>query len=110
MSNNHSYTDWVESYFVKYPDVPKEFIVKEDLLRQGMNFTNAALPNGAFRYKTYFLFTYDKTLRSELGEEDPFLVPEDLRIRKGPYDLLDTLIHVYHNTDSPYLVDRVDGR
>jgi len=109
MSNNHSYTDWLESYFVKYPDVPKEVIVKEDLLRQGMNFTHSALSNGSFRYKTYFLFTYDKTLRSELGEDDPFVIPEDLRIRKGPYNLLDTVIHVYHNTASPYIVDRFEG-
>ena len=106
-----SYIDWLEGYFNKYPDVPKEVILKEDLLRQGINFTRGSVGNGAdFRYKTYFLFTYDKTLRSELGEKDTFTVPEDLRLRSGIYNLLDTIIHVYHNTESPYLIDSLDGK
>ena len=110
MNNGSSYADWLEGYFKRYPDVPKEVILKEDLLRQGMNFSQRAVSNGvSFRYKTYFLFTYDKTLRSELDETGPFTVPEDLRIRKGVYDLMDTVVHVYHNTESPYFVDYVDG-
>ncbi len=111
MSSDSSYTDFLEGYFKRYPDVPKEVILKEDLLRHGMNFTQRAVSNGvSFRYKTYFLFTYDKTLRSELDETGTFTVPEDLRIRKGTYDLLDTVVHVYHNTESPYVVDCVDGK
>ena len=105
------YIDRLEAFFDKHPDVPKEVIVKEDLLRQGINFTANAVRNGGeFRQKTYFLFTYDKTLRSELHDEHPFTVPEDLRLRGGPYKLLDTTVHVYHNTESPYTVDFVDGK
>jgi hypothetical protein len=110
MKNDVPYKGWLEGYFKRYPDVPSEVILKEDLLRQGMNFSQEAVSNGgSFRYKTYFLFTYDKTLRSELGETDTFTVPEDLCIRGGMYDLLDTVVHVYHNTESPYLVDYVNG-
>jgi hypothetical protein len=107
----NSYTEWLEGYFKKYPDVPKEVIIKEDLLRQGMNFSRNSTGDGKeFRYKTYHLFTYDKTLRSELGEQDTFTVPEDLRMRKGPYNLLDTVVHVYHNTESPYRIEAADGK
>jgi len=105
-----SYTDWLEGYFLRYPDVPREVILKEDLLRQGLNFSRRATGNGRdFRYKTYHLFTYDKTLRSELGDQDTFTVPEDLRIKGGLYNLLDTVVHVYHNVESPYLIDSVNG-
>jgi CheY-like chemotaxis protein len=108
---NKAYIDWLEGYFPKYPDVPKEVIIKEDLLRQGINFTKRSVESGFdFRPKTYFLFTYDKTLRSELGKEDVFTVPEDIRISKGIYNLLDTVVHVYHNTESPYLIDYIDGK
>jgi hypothetical protein len=106
-----SYTEWLEGYFARYPDVPREVIIKEDLLRQGINFTRRSVEKGTdFRYKTYFLFTYDKTLRSELGKEDTFTVPEDVRLQKGIYNLLDTVVHVYHNIESPYLVDSLDGK
>lgn len=106
-----SYIDWLEQYFSKYSDVPKEVIIKEDLLRQGINFTRRSTGDSMdFRYKTYHLFTYDKTLRSDLGKEDTFTVPEDIRLKKGIYNLLDTVIHVYHNTESPYLIDSIDGK
>ena len=49
----------LDQYFDKYPEIPLEVIVKEDLLRLGIKFTEAAL-NAATgcRPKSYFLFSY----------------------------------------------------
>lgn len=33
----------LESFFEKYPDVPKEVIVKEDIIRNAMKFSRGAL-------------------------------------------------------------------
>ena len=48
----------LETYFDKYPDVPKEVIVKESLLRYGQWFTKPAtdLTNGI--EKSFTLFSY----------------------------------------------------
>lgn len=44
----------LESYFQKYPDVNKEVIIKEDLLRLGVSFTDKALEESSnYATKSY---------------------------------------------------------
>ena len=50
----------IETFSRKYPDVPKEVILKEDLLRQGLCFSPAALARAKnSRPQAYFLFSYN---------------------------------------------------
>ena len=99
----------LESYFVEFPDVPREAIIKNDMLRLGLKFSKSALDRtGGCRVKSYRLFTYDKVGYDQLGDE-PFKAPEDLDIEGGPYGLRKTRFQVRFNVDSPYVVDVVDG-
>jgi len=101
--------DELESCFKNFSNVPKEAIVKNDMLRLGLKFSQAALDKTeGSRVKSYRLFTYDKVKYDQLGEE-PFKAPEDLDILGGPYDLRKTRLQVRFNINSPYRVDVIDG-
>ena len=59
--------DILESYFKKYPDVPKETILKQHMLSLGHWFSDAALEASAGALvKSYRLFSYDLVPMSEL--------------------------------------------
>ena len=48
----------VETYAKKYPDIPKEVILKEDLLRLGLNITKDAMElSKGCREQAYYLFS-----------------------------------------------------
>jgi hypothetical protein len=52
--------DELENYFARYSDLPKEIILKHDLLRVGHWFTDAALELASKALvKSYRLFSYD---------------------------------------------------
>ena len=63
---NESSHEALELYFKKYPDVPKETILKQHLLSLGHWFSDAALEatTGAL-VKSYRLFSYDLVPMSE---------------------------------------------
>ncbi|MFC1816399.1 hypothetical protein ACFL0M_10785 [Thermodesulfobacteriota bacterium] len=92
----------LELHFKKFSDVPKEVIVKEDVLRLGLRFTEAALKAGeGCRYKSYRLFTYDKVKHEDLKVKHEDLkvkqilkAPEDIRFKGGPYDLRRIVVSV----------------
>jgi len=71
MAKNATKTDEnfeiLEGYFNKYPDVPKETIVKQHMLSLGHWFSDAALDacKGAL-VKSYRLFSYDLVPMTEL--------------------------------------------
>ena len=53
-------TPTIETYAKKYSDVPREVILKEDLLRQGLDLSPAALAAAKnSRPQAYFLFSYN---------------------------------------------------
>ena len=59
----------VESYAKKYPDVPKEVILKEDLLRLGLNVTRDAMElSKGCREQAYYLFSYNISSHDDLAE------------------------------------------
>lgn len=102
--------DHLESYFKKYPDVPREVIVKEELLREGFSVTKAA-QELAHRTKAYQLFSWDRSKVEEL--EDPSVTvkfPHDLYLTGGIYSLQQTRIRVRTAKESPYLIDVAEGR
>jgi hypothetical protein len=66
----------LEAYFKKYPDVPKETILKQHLLSLGHWFSDAALlaAEGAL-VKSYRLFSYDLIPMAELKRGEHRRVP-----------------------------------
>ena len=60
----------VESLIERYPDVPPEAVLKEDLLRTGIAFDDAALSDnldGEVKPKSYFIFSFDQKPSSCFG-------------------------------------------
>ena len=78
-------SDALESYFKKYPDVPKETILKQHLLSLGHWFSDAALDATAGALvKSYRLFSYDLVPMSELKRSEHRRVPEHFVLLTGP--------------------------
>ena len=98
----------------RYPHVPREAVLKEDLLRTGMAFDPSALSDnldGEVKPKSYFIFSFDQRPLAELGEARLRRPPEELALTGGPYGLRRTIVSVRVNPDSPYRVRaRADGR
>jgi hypothetical protein len=115
MSNHPTTTESnfgiLEGYFKKYPDVPKETILKQHMLSLGHWFSDAALEacEGAL-VKSYRLFSYDLVPMSYFKRNEHRRVPEHFILLNGPYDMRPVAIQTSLAPDSPYLVDIVDGR
>ena len=92
MSNNSTTSETdsedLEEYFKKYPDVPKETILKQHLLSLGHWFSDAALQaaDGAL-VKSYRLFSYDLVPMSEFKRGEHRRVPEHFVMLNGPYGM-----------------------
>ena len=101
----------IESLAKKYPNVPIEAILKDDLLRMGLAFSDAALKacEGCCS-KSYRLFTYDRVKFEDLSKGEPFKVPESLKFFGGQYKLRRTIVQVRINPNSPYTIDVIDGQ
>src|ERR1700675_1120085 len=87
-TTNESNPEVLESYFKKYPDVPKETILKQHLLSLGHWFSAAALraTSGAL-VKSYRLFSYGLVQMSEFKRGEHRRVPEHFVVLNGPYGL-----------------------
>lgn len=101
----------IASYFEKYPDAPKEVVIKEDILRLGLRFTESALKAAeGCREKVYFQFAWDMTPIEGMENREYLRVPNDVRISGGPHDFQPFLIRVAMNAASPYMIDVRDGK
>jgi hypothetical protein len=101
----------LEVYAGKYPDVPMEVILKEDLLRLGMRITDAALAaTRGCRSQAYYLFSYNISAHKDMEEGVSTAAPEDIIFRGGPYGLKRTRVRVVLNRESPYAIDLIDGQ
>lgn len=103
----------VETYFKKYPDVPREVIIKEDMLRLGVWFTEASLKiSEGCRTKEYAgaIFSWDTVSHEHVDKTIFSRIPERLDLRGGPYGLRGRVrVRVNLNDLSPYVVDALDG-
>lgn len=106
--------DELEAYFKRYPDVPKEVIIKEDILRFGVAFVREALDVAKnYRTKEYAgaIFSWDFVKGDEVDKTIFLQVPERLDLTGGRYGLRGRVrVLTRLNLDSPYVVDVVDGR
>ena len=67
----------VESYAKKYPDIPKEVILKEDLLRLGLNITKDAMElSKGCREQAYYLFSYGGVVQRRINYVFGILLPD----------------------------------
>lgn len=99
----------LEAFFERYPDVPREVIVKEDALRFGIRFSQAALERASEgRRRSYYIFSYDKTESEELKHGEGHKAPDEFRVEGGPYELRKTNMRATISYDSPYLIDILD--
>ena len=107
----------VEGLMARFPHIPREAVLKEDLLRTGIAFDDSALTDnldGEIKPKSYFIFSFDQKPLAELGEAARRRPPEEIALTGGPSGLRRTIVSVRVNPDSPYrLVERqltLDGR
>src|SRR5438132_9073956 len=98
----------------RFPHIPREAVLKEDLLRTGIAFDASALTDnldGDVKPKSYFIFSFDQKPLADLGEAATRRPPEEIALTGGPYALRRTIVSVRVNPSSPYCVDRdEDGR
>ena len=104
----------VEELIGRFPSIPPEAVLKEDLLRTGIAFDDSALSDnleGEVKPKSYFIFSFDQKPLAELGEAARRRPPEEIALTGGPYGLRRTIVSVRVNPDSPYLLarDRAGG-
>jgi len=101
----------LEQYFRRFPDVPREVILKIELLSRGHWFTDAALAatKGSV-VKSYRLFSYDLVPMDQLKHNEARQVPEWFYLFQGPYDLRTVMVQTTLDPSSPYIVDVVGGR
>src|SRR4051795_3407094 len=100
-------TELVEGLVARFPRVPPEAVVKEDLLRTGIAFEPTALTDnleGEIKPKSYFIFSFDQKPLTQLGEAALRRPPEEIALTGGPYDLRRTIVSVRVNPDSPYRI------
>jgi hypothetical protein len=102
-----SRTALVETLAERFPHVPREAVLKEDLLRTGIAFAESALSDnldGAVKPKSYFIFSFDQQPLVNLGEAARRRPPEEIALTGGPYELRRTIVSVRVNPLSPYRV------
>ena len=102
-------TELVEGLIDRFPHIPPEAVLKEDLLRSGIAFDHSALTDnleGDVKPKSYFIFSFDQKPLAQLGEAAKRRPPEEIALTGGPYKLRRTIVSVRVNPDSPYRIAR----
>lgn len=89
-----------------YPHLPPEAVLKEDVLRSGLSFSEDALLIAAgCKPKAYFIFSFDLVPISEMRGQEHLRVPEEICLSGGPQDFRRTIVSVRVNPRSPYRVE-----
>lgn len=94
----------------RYDDLPREALLKEDLLRIGLHFEEPALRFAAdFKTKSYFIFSFDLVPIAEMQGAENLRAPEEIRFQGGPAGLRPTVVSTRVNPASPYRVRLADA-
>src|SRR5262249_61184301 len=105
-------TALVEDLMARFPHIPREAVLKEDLLRTGFAFDESALTDnleGEVKPKSYFIFSFDQKPLAELGEAARRRPPEEIALSGGPHELRRTIVSVRVNPSSPYSIAAREG-
>lgn len=102
----------VEAATAAHPTLPREAVIKEDILRTGIAFSSPALQLAAqYKAKAYFIFSFDLVPLKEMEHKEHWSAPEEIWIEGGPWGLRPTIISVRLNPESPYRIEAgEDGR
>lgn len=106
----------VDAVCAEFPDLPREAVIKEDILRRGVWLTNAALDSavdsdGSYAPKSYFIFSFDHEPLANMPGTERDRAPEEIAFAGGPGGFARTIVSVRLNPQSPWRVDRsADGR
>ncbi|MFI5174456.1 MAG: radical SAM protein [Terriglobia bacterium] len=98
---------FIEQLITDHPTVPREAIVKEDLLRGGVAFSDDALRVAAgMQPKSYFIFSFDMIPIKEMGKRrEDLSAPEEICLTGGAWNFRRTIVSVRLNPHSPYRVE-----
>ena len=103
--------DQLLDHVTRYPDLPPEAVVKQDVLRRGLRFSEGAMSIAAgYKPKDYFIFSFDLIEIKDMKQKEHLRVPEEIRLSGGALDLRPTVISVRINPDSPYQVHLHEGQ
>ncbi len=95
----------VEALIDRYPDLPPEAVYKEDILRQGLSFSEDALRIASgYKPKAYFIFSFDLVPIAEMHNREHFRVPEEICLIGGHLGFRRVIVSVRVNPRSPYCV------
>ncbi|MDX1957500.1 MAG: radical SAM protein [Leptospiraceae bacterium] len=93
-----------------YTNIPMEAIVKQDVLRLGINFLPESFTTvGEYKSKDYFIFSFDHIPLSEMKNGVDKKAPEEIKLSGGHFGLAKTVISTRNNPDSPYIVKLKEG-
>lgn len=102
---------YLNRHIEAFSQLPAEAIIKQDVLRMGLRFSEAAMNIAAgFKPKDYFIFSFDLIEIKDMTQEEHLRVPEEIRLQGGQFNLAKTIISVRINPDSPYVVDLREGK
>ncbi len=94
----------------KYRQIPMEAILKQDVLRLGINFTAESISiSQEYKPKDYFIFSFDYIPLAEMKKGEDKKAPEEIRISGGHFQLQPTVISTRNNPNSPYVVQLVEN-
>ncbi|MCB1174308.1 MAG: radical SAM protein, partial [Leptospiraceae bacterium] len=102
--------DELEALERRFRQIPFEAILKQDILRLGIDFDQGSLSQGDYKQKDYFIFTFDYVPLDSQSGDVRFKAPEEIRIQGGHFDLRPTIVSVRINPESPYKVKRSADR
>ncbi|MCB1142205.1 MAG: radical SAM protein [Leptospiraceae bacterium] len=90
----------------KFRFIPMEAILKQDVLRQGLDFSQEVLNrNLDYKSKDYFIFSFDHIPLSEMKKGEDRKAPEEVKISGGHFGLQPTVVSTRNNPNSPYKVN-----
>ncbi len=103
--------DSLQSVLDDFSDLPAEAIIKQDVLREGLSFSEDSLRIATgYKPKDYFIFSFDLIPIAEMEQNENLRAPEEIKISGGTRQLRDTVISVRVNPRSPYRVDLKEGK
>src|SRR3970040_34791 len=103
--------DELEGYFASYGDLPREIILKHDLLRVGHWLTDAALELASQALVQFYRpLSYHLMLMKDMKRKEHRKTPEWFTIRRGMYGLRPVSIQTTLDSGSPYVIDVVDSQ